>query len=116
MTNEGLKESKAAEIIGRQLEKLVGELENELQSLQDKLGARLNLIAADEKGTISLSQLALIFKMIQRRPGEVSRLQDIIKTFDSDGDGKVLISDILEMHARAKEEEGHGVLVNDKND
>jgi LETM1 and EF-hand domain-containing protein 1, mitochondrial len=112
LSNHKLKESKAAEILGKKIEYLINQLENELQSLRDRLGERLNLISADDKGQISLDQLNTVFKLIRQSPNEFNRLEKIIKTFDTDQDGKVFISDILAMSKKIEEHEGHGVVRN----
>lgn len=106
-----LKEPKAAELIGGKIEQLIGDIEQQLQSLHDQLGARLNLISADSKGQISLDQLESVFTLIRHNPTEHVRLEKIIKAFDTDGDGKVLIADIIEMAKMADESEGCGVLI-----
>ena len=110
LSNNKLKESKAAEVISGRIEKLIDELESDLQSLHDRLGARLNLISADEKGQISLDQLETVFKLIRHSSSESDRLDRIIKAFDKDGDGKVFISDIIEMANRIENEEGQGIV------
>lgn len=115
LSESKLKEPKAAEILGEKIEKIIEELETDLQSLHDRLGARLNLISADEKGQISLDQLNTVFKLIRHSPTESDKLDKIIRAFDTDKDGKVLIADILEMANKAEEVEGHGVVLEDPN-
>lgn len=111
LSKKKLKEPKAAEILGEKIEKIIEELESDLQSLNDRLGARLNLISADEKGQISVDQLNTVFKLIRHSPSESDKLDKIIKTFDADKDGKVLISDIIEMAKKAEEMEGQGKVI-----
>lgn len=111
LSNYKLKEPKASEILGEKIEKLIEELEVDLQSLHDRLGARLNLIAADEKGQISLDQLNTVFRLIRHSQSESERLDKIIKNFDTDKDGKVFISDIVEMAQKAEEMEGQGIVL-----
>lgn len=113
LSDNKLRESKAAEIIGEKIEKIIGELESDLQSLNDRLGARLNLISADEKGQITVDQLNTDFKLIRHSQSESDKLDKIIKTFDSDKDGKVFISDIIEMAKKAEEIEGQGKVVHE---
>lgn len=114
ITQKKLKEPKAAEIIGEKLEKLVDEIEAELLSLQDKVGDRLKLISMDKDGSVTIDQLEKIFKLIRKDPGESERLRNIIQTFDTDGDGKILVSDILKMAESAEEKEGHGTVIDNK--
>lgn len=115
LSNYKLKESKAAGIIGEKIDKIIEELEVELQSLHDRLGARLNLISADEKGQISLDQLNTVFKLIRHSPSESDKLDKIIRDFDTDKDGKVFITDILQMAKKAEEIEGFGIVLEDSN-
>lgn len=115
LSNSKLKEPKAAGIIGETIDKIIEELEIDLQSLHDRLGARLNLISADEKGQISLDQLNTVFKLIRHSPSESDKLDKIIRTFDTDKDGKVFITDILEMSKKAEEIEGYGTVLEDPN-
>lgn len=111
LSNNKLKEPKASEILGGKIEKIIEELEADLQSLHDRLGARLNLIAADEKGQISLDQLNTVFRLIRHSQSESERLEKIIQNFDTDKDGKVFISDIIEMARKAEEMEGQGIVL-----
>lgn len=112
LSNQKLKEPKSAEILGEKIEKMIEGLESDLQSLHDSLGARLNLISVDEKGQISLDQLNTVFKLIRNSPSESSKLEKIIKSFDTDKDGKIFIKDIIEMANKAEDIEGQGVIVN----
>lgn len=111
LTKNKLKGPKASEIIGQKLGRLVGEIEAELLSLQDKVGDRLKLLNPDEDGTVSVEQLERVFRLIRDNPVESERLQNIIQSFDTDKDGKILISDIIKMAELAEEREGQGKLV-----
>jgi LETM1 and EF-hand domain-containing protein 1 len=111
MTDNKLREPKAAELINEKLEKLIVDLESDLQELHEKLGARLNLLSLDDKGSVTVAQLNLAFQLIKKTPTATSRLDEIICKFDKDGDGKVLLSDILQLAKEADEEEGQGVLL-----
>ncbi len=115
MTNKKLKEPKASEIIGERLGKLVDEIEAELLSLQDKVGDRLKPLCPDKDGSITVEQLERVFRLARDDPAESERLQKIIQSFDTDKDGKVLISDIVKMAELAEEREGQGRIV-DKED
>ena len=115
ISNSKLKEPKAAEIISGKIEKIIEELETDLQSLHDRLGARLNLISANEKGQISIDQLNTVFMFIRHSPSESNKLDKIIRAFDTDMDGKVFIEDILEIARKAEEMEGHGIVLEDPN-
>ena len=114
LTKNKLKEPKASEIIGDKLGKLVDEIEAELLALQDKVGDRLNLISTDNDGSISIEQLDRVFQLIRTNPNESERLKKIIESFDTDKDGKILISDIMQMAQMAEEREGHGKVVIDQ--
>jgi LETM1 and EF-hand domain-containing protein 1 len=110
LSNKKLKESKASEIIGEKLGKMVNEIEAELLSLQDKVGDRLQLLCPDKDGSLTMKQLEQVFRLIRDDPSESERLQKIIESFDTDKDGKVLISDIVKMVESAEDHEGHGRL------
>jgi LETM1 and EF-hand domain-containing protein 1, mitochondrial len=114
LTNNKLREPKAAEILGEKIEKIIEEVESDLQSLNDRLGARLNLISTDAKGQISIDQLNTVLKLIRHSPSESDKLDNILKTFDADKDGKVFISDIIEMAKKAEEIEGQGKVVEEQ--
>lgn len=111
LSKHKLKESKSAEILGEKIEKMVEQLESDLQSLHDRLGARLNLISADEKGQISLDQLNTVLKLIRNSPKESEKLEKIIEAFDTDKDGKIFIKDIIEMANKSEEIEGQGIII-----
>mgnify|MGYP000747653822 CR=1 FL=1 len=114
LSDMNLREPKAAGLINARLEKIISDIKDELQLLQDKLGTRLNLLSPDDQGAISVNQLKTVFQLVKKRPSEFARLEDIIKKFDSDGDGKVMLDDILKLAKEAEEEEGLGVLVEAK--
>ena len=111
LSKNKLREPKASEFLGEKIGKIIEELESDLQSLNDRLGVRLNLISADEKGQISIDQLNTVFKLIRHSPSDSDKLDKIIKTFDADKDGKVFISDIIKMAKKAEEIEGQGKVI-----
>lgn len=115
LTKNKLKEPKASELIGERLGKLVDEIEAELLSLQDKVGDRLKLLCPDKDGSLTISQVESVFRLIRDDPAESDRLRKIIESFDTDKDGKVLISDIVKMAEIAEEREGQGKLISKEN-
>lgn len=106
--------SKAAEALGSQVEKLITEIDHEIDKFEAEVGNRLQIIKADSQGQLTTSQLELVFKMLKKKNFDQDRVRSLINQFDQDGDGKVFIKDIYELAKMAEEKEGTGIIRNDE--
>lgn len=106
--------TKTTKVIEEQVKKLVDDIDSELKKFTDEVGSRLQVVQADENGQLTTEQIDKILSAIRASRVDKDRIAKIIKEFDTDGDGKVFVADILRLAQEAEEQEGEGVLLEDK--
>lgn len=110
-SRDTLEVSRAAHALEGQVERLIAAIDQELRTLEADIGSRLQSIQADEKGQLTVAQLEAVFRAIKSDRFDQQRVTAIIHKFDTDGDGKVFLADILQMAERAEDQEGTGVVL-----
>lgn len=105
--------SRAAKIIGTQVERLIGDIEKELDDFEADVGSRLQKIQQTPEGQLSTEQLESIMRLLKRGNLNPEKIAQIIQRFDQDGDGKVFVQDIFDMAKELEDQEGVGVVRKD---
>lgn len=99
-----------ARLVEGQVERLIKEIDEQIGQFEGEIGKRLQVISPDKDGSISAEQLQAIMQMVRNSPKEAGKIAQAIRSFDSDGDGKIFIKDILRVAQEAGSQEGHGVV------
>ncbi len=107
-SREGPPSDKAAILIEEQLARLIKETDSKLTLFESEIGKRLHLISPQSDGTISTAQLQGIMRMVRNSPKDAEKISQAIASFDTDGDGKVFIHDIVKMAEDADAFEEYG--------
>lgn len=82
--------------INNRLAKLISSIDDEISSIEREIGQRLFKIQANHEGQLTVEQLEKILSWCREKP-DSQRLQRLIKKFDSDGDGRMFVEDILKL-------------------
>ncbi|PJF18732.1 LETM1-like domain-containing protein [Paramicrosporidium saccamoebae] len=104
----------ASKAIENQVGKLIRDIDHDISEFESEIGKRLQIISPSSDGTISVGQLRAIMTMVKNSPKDAEKISQAIKAFDSDGDGKIFINDILSVAEEAEDREGHGFIVDEK--
>lgn len=105
---------KAARVVGAKLDSLIQDIGQELTQYEEQVGSKLHLIQANQRGELTTAQLELILGMLRKAPKDDAQIAAILRRFDEDGDGRVLLSEILRKCEEQQELEGQGVLLQDE--
>lgn len=97
-------------MIEDQVGKLISKIDVQLCEFEEEIGKRLQIIESSHDGSITSEQMATLIQMIRDSPTNYKRIKKAIALFDSDGDGKIFIKDILEIAQRSEAPEGHGTI------
>lgn len=103
--------SKAAKVVGDKLDNLIDAIKAELDLYEEQVGSKLHLIQANHRGELTTAQLELILGMLRKAPKNDAQIAAILRRFDEDGDGRILLSEILRKCQEQQDLEGQGVLV-----
>ncbi|KAF9537488.1 hypothetical protein EC957_008075 [Mortierella hygrophila] len=106
------KEHNVSRRLGSRLEKMIAKLDKELEAY-DAEGNKLQKFQANERGELTVKDIEEALKVIKHAP-DAENIKQIVKKLDTDGDGLVLLSHIVDLADLVEEEEGTGVLVEGK--
>lgn len=105
-------QDKTTEILEQQVDNLIQEIEKELSFVENNdSGSKLNLLNMNENGQLTVDQLENILRLLKNPNLNQDKISALIQQFDKDGDGKILIRDIIEMAKKFEEQEGTGVVL-----
>jgi LETM1 and EF-hand domain-containing protein 1 len=99
--------------VGEQVAKLIKDIDQQIGQFDSELGKRLQIISSGSDGTISTGQLKAIMKMVKNSPKDAEKVAQAVKAFDSDGDGKIFIEDIIRIAEDSEHREGRGYIEGD---
>ncbi|KAF9198423.1 hypothetical protein BGZ49_000757 [Haplosporangium sp. Z 27] len=107
------REHNVSKRLGSRLEKMIAKLDKELQAYDADVGNKLQAFQANERGELTVKDIEEALKVIRHAP-DGEKIKQIVRKLDSDGDGLVLLSHIVELADLVEQEEGTGVLVEGK--
>lgn len=109
---EEKKTSVAARSLAKRVNKMMAQIDAQLEAYDRDVGSRMHIIEASPTGKISLADLSNALRLIKHAPGE-DVIEDIVDKLDVDHDGLVPLADVLEL---AKEETGLGIVRDEPSD
>eukprot|EP01135_Chromosphaera_perkinsii_P000051 Nk52_evm2s24 gene=Nk52_evmTU2s24 len=87
------KESVASSRLGKKLEKMINELDKDIDLMAEKLQDRMDFMDKDGDGVITCSELEEALRHLDT-PMQEAKIRDIVENIDLDRDGRVSISEI----------------------
>ncbi len=94
---------KGTSSLGQQVDKMITLIEKEMERFDSEAGSKLNLVRPDAEGRLTLNDLESILKQIRDHPDD-DRIKAIVKKLDKDGDGYVVLQEIIHLASDAKKE------------
>lgn len=80
-----------------QVERLIDDIDEDITDYELEVKRRLSMIDSDYRCAVSTSVLERLVKYSAHTPQDSNRIAAAIKSFDSDGDGKVFVQDIVDI-------------------
>jgi LETM1 and EF-hand domain-containing protein 1 len=102
--------TKEAQIVESQVEKLILEVEQELEQVENKAEDNPRHIKLNSSREISTAQLESILTMLRRGGHDKNSIRILIKKLDENGDGMISVDDIYAIAKEIEEKEGCGVV------
>eukprot|EP01117_Protostelium_nocturnum_P001642 TRINITY_DN1200_c0_g1_i1.p1 TRINITY_DN1200_c0_g1~~TRINITY_DN1200_c0_g1_i1.p1 ORF type:complete len:652 (-),score=203.33 TRINITY_DN1200_c0_g1_i1:392-2347(-) len=87
-------DSKTTKQLESRLDLMVQALEKEVETIEQTLGTKLNILDKDNDGVISTAELESAISLLNEKISP-EKYQELLKQFDSDRDGKISLKEIL---------------------
>lgn len=108
--------TKEAQIVESQVEKLIGEIDEELAQVETEQQKKPKHIKLDSFREISTSQLESVLNVLRRGSHDKDSIRALIKKLDENDDGMISIDDIYAIAKEIEEKEGCGVVKKESQD
>jgi LETM1 and EF-hand domain-containing protein 1 len=100
--SETKSENVASSRLEAKVEKMISDLDKELEKYDTDIGSKLSMIKTNQLGQISVDQLEIALRMIRNHPDE-AKLKDIVSQLDKDGDGFVFLDELVKYSEKFEE-------------